>query len=222
MPEGKWVPAYMLKKGDMLLNGYGESKPIVAIDFVKKPLTVYMIEIQKTHIFCVGPSSVLTHNMFLPALSFGFGCAFGTGAVGGAAAGSWIGPVGCAAGVALGSVAGLVIRLACNDGFPSYKIHLNTCEIERSFNSPTMHLNDKEQDAQAPGKPTEDDGFVPKKNWDGKKVRHPKTGQHGWPDKKGSVWVATGHGPLAHRGPHWDVIDLKGKHKNVLPGGREC
>jgi len=28
--------------------------------------------------------------------------------------------------------------------------------------------------------------------------------------------------PLAHRGPHWDVIDPKGKHKNVLPGGRVC
>ncbi len=28
---------------------------------------------------------------------------------------------------------------------------------------------------------------------------------------------------LAHRGPHWDLIDRKGRHVgNVLPGGRVC
>lgn len=79
----------------------------------------------------------------------------------------------------------------------------------------------KETNAQAPGKPTEKDGFIPPKKWDGEKVRHPKTGQYGYPDKNGKVWVPTGVGPRAHGGPHWDVIDPQGKHKNILPGGKE-
>ena len=74
-------------------------------------------------------------------------------------------------------------------------------------------------DAQAPGKPTEDDGYKPPKKWDGKKAKHPKTGQHGYPDKKGKVWVPTGPGSLAHGGPHWDVINKDGGHENIMPGG---
>lgn len=81
----------------------------------------------------------------------------------------------------------------------------------------------RETGAQAPGIPRGEDGFIPPKNWDGKKVRHPETQQWGYPDAKGNVWVPTGVGPLAHRGPHWDLIDRKGRHVgNVLPGGRVC
>ena len=74
--------------------------------------------------------------------------------------------------------------------------------------------------AQAPGKPLEADGFVPPKNWDGKKVKHPVTGQYGWRDIKGNIWVPTGPGQLAHGGAHWDVVDVAGDSINVLPGGR--
>lgn len=86
--------------------------------------------------------------------------------------------------------------------------------------SPDCKEEEKTNDAQAPGKPTKEDGFVPPKRWDGKKVRHPKTGQYGWPDDKGKVWVPTGPGALAHGGPHWDVIDKSGDHINVMPGGK--
>lgn len=73
--------------------------------------------------------------------------------------------------------------------------------------------------AQAPGVPTEADGFKPKKNWDGKKVRAPN-GQYGYPDRKGNVWVPTGPKPSrAHGGPHWDVQHPGGGHTNVYPGG---
>lgn len=41
--------------------------------------------------------------------------------------------------------------------------------------------------AQAPGIPTEKDGFEPDKNWEGKKEQHPKTGQWRWKDKKGDI-----------------------------------
>lgn len=75
-------------------------------------------------------------------------------------------------------------------------------------------------DAKAPGKPSEDDGFVPPKNWDGQKVRNPNGKGSGFPDKDGNVWVPTGPGPLAHGGPHWDVQKPDGSHENVYPGGR--
>ena len=75
-----------------------------------------------------------------------------------------------------------------------------------------------ESGAQAPGKPTEEDGFIPPKRWDGKKIRHPKTDQYGWSDKGGNVWVPSG--PNGHGGPHWDVQDKDGDYDNVLPGGK--
>jgi DnaJ-class molecular chaperone len=66
------------------------------------------------------------------------------------------------------------------------------------------------------------DGYMPPKRWDGKKIIHPKTGQSGWPDDKGNVWVPTGSKPSrAYGKPHWDVVDRKGKHKNILPGGKK-
>lgn len=77
-------------------------------------------------------------------------------------------------------------------------------------------------EVREPGQPTGKDGYYPPKKWDGKRVRHPDSGQVGYPDQKGNVWVPTGTGPLAHRGPHWDVIDKSGKHRNVLPGGKVC
>jgi hypothetical protein len=72
---------------------------------------------------------------------------------------------------------------------------------------------------KAPGKPTEKDGFFPPKNWDGEKIRHPKTGQVGWPDEKGNIWVPSG--PKGHGGPHWDIQYPDGKrYDNVYPGGK--
>lgn len=72
-------------------------------------------------------------------------------------------------------------------------------------------------DAQAPGKPTENDGYIPPKRWDGKKVKNPNGSGYGWPDHKGNVWVPTG--PKAHGGPHWDVQFPDGEYDNIMPGG---
>jgi hypothetical protein len=71
--------------------------------------------------------------------------------------------------------------------------------------------------AKAPGTPTSADGFTPKKNWDGKIV--PSNGDYGYPDDQGRVWFPTGTGGTAHGGPHWDVQEKDGSHKNVYPGG---
>lgn len=73
---------------------------------------------------------------------------------------------------------------------------------------------------RAPWQPTENDRFFPDKKWDGKTRKHPKTGQVGYPDRKGNIWVPTGENPSrAHGKPHWDVIDKDGNCTNVLPGG---
>jgi len=80
--------------------------------------------------------------------------------------------------------------------------------------------NLRDYGAQAPGKPLEVDGFFPPKNWDGKKEKHTTTGQYGWRDKKGNIWVPTGWGPLAHGGPHWDVIKPDETPINIYPGGK--
>ncbi len=72
---------------------------------------------------------------------------------------------------------------------------------------------------KAPGKPTENDGFIPKKNSNGEMVKHPKTGQYGWKDEKNKIWVPSGAN--GHGGPHWDVQYPDGKtYDNVLPGGK--
>lgn len=77
---------------------------------------------------------------------------------------------------------------------------------------------EKEQDlsAQAPGKPTKEDGYVPPKNWNGEKVKSKKG--YGYPDKDGNIWIPTG--PKGHGGSHWDVQLKGGGYQNVYPGGR--
>lgn len=68
------------------------------------------------------------------------------------------------------------------------------------------------------GAPTEEDGFVPRKNSDNQKHPHPKTGQRGWVDKKGNWWIPD---KSNHGGPHWDVVSENGRqHQNVYPGGK--
>lgn len=74
-----------------------------------------------------------------------------------------------------------------------------------------------------PGAPTEKDGFVPEKDWNGKLKKAPNSQKKGYPHKDGSVWVPTGKNTdnvQQHGGPHWDVEHPDGSHENVYPGGR--
>lgn len=109
---------------------------------------------------------------------------------------------------------------------PQPKVEDNNGGIDTSLDKNLILSKEQEKDprltqAGAPGKPTEKDGFIPPKKWDGKKVPHPETGQYGYPDKYGSIWVPSGLGNLAHGGPHWDVIDKHGDHRNVRPKRNE-
>lgn len=218
----QWIPAYKLKTGDILLSQYDKSIQITHVEFIKKPIKVYSLEIKKTHNFLVGHDSVLTHNMILPmALSAGLGASFGSGAAIGGATGGFFGPITFAGGIVIGGLIGLAIKVLSDDNpIPQYRLAFDTNTID-VFLKNEAEQKDKNDDAQAPGKPTEKDGFVPPKNWDGKKAKHPKNGKVGWPDNKGNIWVPTGPGSKAHGGPHWDVQYPNGKgYENVYPGGK--
>ncbi len=205
----KWISAYKLRKGDVLLSDHKKLIPIADIRFVKRPLKVYALEIEGSHNYFVGHHSIITHNMPLPALAAGLAIAFGEGAVAGGAAGSFFGPVTIVDGIAIGGLCGLSIQyFAGSREQPKYYLDFNADEIVKYRNTvDQIENNPKEDDkkvkndnAQAPGKPTEKDGYEVSKKWNGDKKRHLRTGQYGWPDKSGNLWVPSG--PKGHGGPH--------------------
>lgn len=206
----RWCEARTLCIGDRLFCANNNVKEIAYIQFIEKSIPVYTIEVPNPHTFFVTNYLVLTHNVVLPTAFIGLSIPIGT-ATGGSIA-SIFGPLACTFGAALGTVIGVCATIIHSDSIPKYTIP----------NIPLNIVSANDNDAQAPGKPTEKDGYKPPKKWDGKKVKNPNGSGSGWPDHKGNVWVPTGNGPLAHGGPHWDVQNPKtGKHKNILPGGKE-
>ncbi|MCL4361556.1 polymorphic toxin-type HINT domain-containing protein [Candidatus Dependentiae bacterium] len=224
----KWVPTFNLKVGDKLLTKSNQSIEITHLEFIKKSRKVYSIEVEKNHNFFVGRHFILTHNMLLPAaLSIGIGSSFGAGAAAGCTAGGWFGPVTFVGGAVVGGIVGVAIKVIKGNKIPEYKLVFNKEHIGEHFKNNANPKDSKENpksdleknnDAQAPGKPTENDGFIPKKNWDGKKVKNPNGPGYGWPDKKGKVWIPSG--PNGHGCPHWDVEDPNGSYENIVPGGK--
>jgi hypothetical protein len=215
-----WVAAFKLKAGDKLLCAGNKMIEILDIELRYEKLKVYTLEIKGTHTFLVTPHNIVAHNMLLPCgaiagltIPLDIGC--------GASIGTMFGPVGICAGVVVGGVVGCFVNACIKDRVVEYGLSFKSKEVA-SFVESNKKEFDNNHGAQAPGKPTENDGFIPKKNWDGKKVKHPKTGDIGWPDEQGNIWKPTGVGPLAHGGPHWDVTSKDGKrHWNIMPGGKE-
>lgn len=233
LPHSKeWVSASNLKANDMLLTKHNNLKQVKSIELVKEPLELSTIEVKEIHNFFAGYHCVLTHNIPLPALYLGFSVAFGSGAVAGASAGSFFGPITIFGGAIIGGLIGIGILLCKEPKIHKCNLIFDTHSIEESMNQFPYTFKNKEKGksqpkpngdsgAQAPGKPTEADGYTPPKKWDGEKVRNPNGAGYGWPDKNGEVWVPTGPGPMAHGGPHWDVQNPQtGGHRNILPGGK--
>ena len=208
----KWMPAFQLLVGDELQTKDGNCAEITHITFVQSPLEVFIIEVEELHTFFVSRYAVLTHNIILPIqVLAGFTIPFGGVAAG--TIGSFFGPIGLTGGLVFGGLVGVMIKLLREDKTPYYKLsHYDVIAIDQYRKN--MHQQDNDW-----GKPTEKDGYEPPKKWDGQKVRHPKTGNIGWPDKDGSVWVP--NNPKGHGGVHWDVQFKNGKnYKNVYPGGK--
>jgi hypothetical protein len=133
----------------------------------------------------------------------------------GGSIGATLGPIGICSGMVIGAAIGYAIKACLSQKKVDYKPLSNINEAKRNYLNNDAQIDN---DAQAPGKPTEKDGFVPKKKWDGKKVKNPNGPGYGWPDKNGEVWIPTG--PNGHGCPHWDVEDPNGDYRNVVPGGR--
>jgi hypothetical protein len=188
--EKQWTTACNLQEHHFLLKGLGKIVSIDAIASVSEEKDVYCLSLQDNHNFFISQHEILVHNFAIPLLG---------------AAIAWFAENFI---VTFGiTIFGLGAAIYTSDKSKGEFPQQNGVQGEGS------------NDAQAPGKPTANDGYTPPKRWDGKKARHPKTGQYGWPDNRGGVWVPTGPGPNAHGGPHWDKIDAKGNHENILPGG---
>lgn len=241
MTDKQWVPAYMLNVGDFLLcEGHTEIQ-IAALSVIPETTQVYALEIEDTHTFLVGMEAVVAHNIAIPWQAvIGFSISYDLG-VGGCLGGVTLGPVGLVGGIALGGVASCVIKYCTRERIAEYDVELEPEVLRSVFGGTSSYAKskgkgeekgkegdkgkeeakdkEKDKDGKAPGKPnTEEDGFVPEKKWDGRKVKHPHTGQRGYPNEDGNLWVPSGES--GHGGPHWDIIDKKGKHiGNVHPGG---
>lgn len=201
-----WFKAKDIMLDDVFCGTSVQELQVQNIFLEKAEVELFDIQLDEVHTFCVTKHDIIVHNFppFVVGVSFAFG---------GGVSFQGISASLCIAGIWIGSK---ILKCDKQKGFEA--------EIVVSPNlgdEPITQLQDNAtQGVQAPGRPTEDDGFIPKKNWDGRKVKHPKTGQVGWPDKKGSVWVPSG--PSGHGGPHWDVISKDGKeHWNIVPGGRK-
>lgn len=233
IPDNNWVPVHKLKNGDLLLAEHNKQVRLNAISLIKEPLDIYTIEIKNTHVFLVTKYGLLVHNCPVPwgiVATLTIPC--GTGSFEGAKIGSYFGPVGFTCGAVVGGVVAGAIAYGMRDNKREYTVSLEDPNIYSSVlpknakpiegttttDKPKAEEQPKSQ-GKAPGKPTANDGFKPKKNGDGEKVKHPKNGSYGWPDKQGNIWVPSG--PNGHGGPHWDVQSPDGKsYANVLPGGK--
>lgn len=213
-----WVAAHELSVGDWLLCQNNNVVQLQAKQYVQDPILLYIIEVKKYHTFIVGRHKILTHNMFIPlattiGMAIPFDIVFSAGSFG-----AIFGPVSFCCSVAIAGVAAAITYQATKKKCT----HFSLIGDASGWDLRTEYNNAKGlSDAQAPGKPTEKDGFIPKKNWDGEKVPNPNGPGCGWPDRAGNVWVPSG--PKGHGGPHWDVQRPgKGKrYANIMPGGHE-
>lgn len=188
-----WLPVYQLKEGDDLLTKDNGLKQVTYLRFIKKPLEVFTIEVESEHNFFVGSYSVLTHNIILPISVFAsLSVPFGSAA--GASLGSFLGPITAVGGLICGGICGVMVNILRNDKMPSYRLaSYNTDYIENYSNLFSHNENDS---AQAPGAPSEEDGYEAPKNYDGRRVKNPNGSGTGWVDRRGNVWVPTG--PKGH------------------------
>lgn len=211
----QWIPAHELQDGDMLLCKDNATTKLKSKKQVSELITLYIIEVKKHHTFAVGHLQILTHNMFIPivasiGMSVPFDIIFGAGTLG-----CMFGPVTFCCSVAVAGIATAIIYQSSKKKHTDFNLVLESAE-GCNFKMIPDCFEQETENAQAPGLPAEKDGFIPKKNWDGKKAKHRRG--WGWPDQKGNIWVPTG--PNGHGGPHWDVQHPDGSYTNIVPGGK--
>ena len=139
--QQKWINACQLKIGDLLLGKNNTVIPITHIEFIKKPLTVYSIEVKKAHTYFVGSQSILTHNMIFPlALTAGLSVAFGSGAAVGGSAGSFFGPITLVGGIVIGGLIGLGVHCIWGARIQKYRLNYDIAVLEGEIYSGSMPI----------------------------------------------------------------------------------
>ena len=225
----KFVAASALTTNNYLIDENDRVLPCLSV--TKKPNTqiCYELSLAKPHVFYASDMEILVHNF---DVGIGIAIAFGGGEIVIKSITATFALVGLALGITATQSSKRPIDVEL-----SYYADSGTSAPpapaapdsegktgEQKTEGKECQEGDKEN-IKAPGRPTENDGFPPKKKKKktGSKddrVKHPITGAKGWEDKHGNIWVPTGEGQLAHGGAHWDVQSKDGKsYKNVFPGG---
>jgi hypothetical protein len=224
--DRRWVEAYMLGEGDLLLGDHNQSIELKTIQLINKPLKVYVVEVKRTHTFLVGFYRLVTHNMFIPvAASLGINVPFGIGC--GGATGSVLGPIGIVGGVVLGGVLGCVLGATLKERFADYTLSFKVDAIEsilcnaKQEAQPNNSSEEKaseesseknKADSKEAKLPKEGSfPFIPPKIKDGK---IPKNKSGAYIDSKGNEWR------WDNRKSEWDVSNKWG-HRNVNSQGYE-
>lgn len=188
-----WQDAKDITIDTKLSSLIGAEISINSIQTCEQEVEFFDIQLEDVHTFCVTRHDIVVHN-FPPVF---IGIAF---SVGGGITFEGIQFGICVIGIWLGTK--FLKKSEGQDDLNGPIEVVATCDVGSNEKEEIVFYmqDDNSQGAQAPGKPTEDDGFVPKKKWDGKKVPNPNGPGYGWPDEKGNVWVPSG--PNGHGGPH--------------------
>jgi len=156
----EWVPAYKIRAGDLLLTDANRTVHVAAISYQKHPTVVYLLEVKKTHTFCVGHYQLLTHNtpLAIPmacALLLNISGSFGSGAAAGATAGSFFGPITCAGGLVIGGLIGIGAScLMIGPKIRRYDMLFNMQEIENGLQGGLLDTRNGNQHNHSTNKQT--------------------------------------------------------------------
>lgn len=194
----KWLKAQELKPKDFILRNIKDLTQIDEIVELNGESEFYSLSIDKYHNFFISNQDFFVHNEIVLGTLCGIEFFINV------------------APVITGGIFCLCQKIFCKN-----KPYLDDSTIFKSALI-GQGVQSIYQAAKAPGKPTEEDGFEEKKNSNGQKKPHPKTGQRGYPDRSNDYWVPSGEPAQGgHGGPHWDIIDQDGNHvANVYPGGK--
>lgn len=163
-----WKSAKDLRVGDILLDGNDDGVEINEI--VKFEQTDLLeIAVEQHHIFFVSEGEFLVHN-FAAAVA--------------------VGAAEVIAGIATGVAVVVGLKSSGDSGeFIAEKTKEVTRDSGKNVTDESEEIP-RETGVQAPGKPREEDGFVPKKKSEAGKIKVQKgklKGKAGWPDKKDNV-----------------------------------
>ena len=200
LSDRKWVAAQDLAKSDNLLAQTNGFVRVSDITIIQESFIAYTIEVEDTHTFLVGPQGIVAHNIIIPAITAGISIPFGCG--GGAAAGSFLGPIGIIGGIVFGGLVGIAIKTC--------KRHNADTEYNISFRPDAVSVFMNEHNT-TPTKTVEDilSDAKPGRKTSGKTKQYEKEGTYNDALKDFESLGATG------------IKNIENGMRGILPDGRD-